>query len=174
MKKLLVVVDYQKDFVDGALGFPSASLLDDKIVEAIESFDDVVFTFDEHHEDYLNTEEGKYLPVKHCFLNSEGYHLYGNTSKYLDKAKAVFSKPAFGSLDFGNWLEKNPYDEIYLCGLVSHICVLSNAIICKAANPNAHITVYSNLTDSYDKVLESYAFKVLNGVMIEVKKWEKR
>ena len=167
--KLLVIVDYQNDFVDGALGFPGAEKLDEKIVSLIPNYDDIVFTLDTHTEDYMKTEEGKYLPAPHCIKGTKGHDVYGKTKEYLNKAKAVFEKETFPSLDLGIWLKDHPYDEIDLCGLVSHICVLSNAIICKAALPNSHITVLKDATDSYDKVLESKTFSVLNGIMIEVK-----
>ena len=87
MKKLLIVVDYQKDFVDGSLGFDDAKKLDDYISYLIDSYhknnDDVLFAFDTHHDNYLKTQEGQHLPVVHCLENSEGWKLYGHVSEKI-------------------------------------------------------------------------------------------
>lgn len=168
--KLLIVVDYQNDFVDGSLGFPGAELLDEKIASIIKNYDDVIFTLDTHFDDYLETFEGKMLPVKHTIKGTKGHEVYGKVKEYLKDAKMVFEKPTFPSLELGNYLAKHPeYTEIDLCGLVSHMCVFSNAVICKAALPNALITVLKDYTDSFDKALEAKSFNVLNGLQIEVK-----
>ena len=98
MKKALIVVDYQKDFVSGSLGFPEAEKLDEKIAAKIEAClqegGDLVFTFDTHGTDYLETLEGKNLPVVHCIKGSDGWELYGRTGDYLQKAAAVIEKEA--------------------------------------------------------------------------------
>ena len=113
MKKLLIVVDYQNEFVDGALGFKGAESIADVIKNKIENYlnnnDDVIFTLDTHHEDYMNTMEGSKLPVKHCIKNSEGWKVY-ESCNYLDKAKMVFEKPTFPSLDLANYLKETSYD----------------------------------------------------------------
>ena len=124
MKRLLVVVDYQNDFVDGALGFKGAELISHNIAELIKEFrnqgDEVVFTYDTHNEDYLNTVEGKNLPVPHCLRGSDGWQLYPEINALLGDAK-VFEKPGFGSKELGHYIEDNDFDEIFLCGLVSDI-----------------------------------------------------
>ena len=106
MKQLLLVVDYQKDFVDGALGFAGAETLDGPIAEKIAAYhaagDDVAFTLDTHQENYLDTQEGRKLPVPHCLMNSEGWQLYGKTGQAMDKSRdMVVCKPAFPSLWLG-------------------------------------------------------------------------
>src|SRR5690554_4163488 len=137
MKKCLIVVDYQVDFVDGSLGFKGAEKLDEIIEEKIKdqliNNQDVLYTLDTHYENYLETQEGKNLPIVHCVENTKGHEVFGNTKKYIKDAKKVFIKNTFGSLDLGNFLTTQKYDEIELCGLVTNICVISNAIIAKAA-----------------------------------------
>ena len=104
MKRLLLVVDYQKDFVDGALGFAGAEKLDGPISAKIAQYraagDDVAFTLDTHGPDYLDTQEGRKLPVPHCLRGSDGWQLYGETGQALDRGRdKVLEKPAFPSLE---------------------------------------------------------------------------
>lgn len=171
MKKLLVVVDYQNDFVDGALGFKGAELLADTIKEKIENYlnnnNDVIFTLDTHNEKYMDTNEGKNLPVIHCVKGSEGWKVNKKVD-YLDKAIKVFEKPTFPSLDLANYLKDSDYEEVELCGLVSNICVISNAVMVKSALPNANIFIDAKATDSFDKVLQDKCFDVLEGLHIKV------
>ena len=172
MARLLVVVDYQNDFVDGALGFKGAESIAPAIVSLIKEFrennDDVVFTYDTHDTDYLNTTEGKNLPVPHCLKGSEGWALYPEINALLGDS-LVFEKPGFGSKELGHYIEKHNYDEIVLCGLVSDICVFSNAIIAKAsASPYAKIKVVRNATSSFDLEMQEKAFDVLKHLHIEI------
>lgn len=169
MKKLLIVVDYQNDFVNGSLGFPDAYKLDEKICKLIEESDDVIFTLDTHDEKYMETMEGKKLPVPHCIKGSEGHKIYGKTASYINKAKAIFEKPTFPSLELANYLRENPYDEVYLVGLVTNICIISNAVMVKAALPNAKIVVLKDYVDTYDKEAGDIALKALSSLHIEVK-----
>ena len=115
MKKLLVVVDYQKDFVDGSLGFSGAELLDAPIAAKIAAYhaagDDVVFTFDTHTPDYLSTQEGRKLPAVHCVRGSEGWELYGETAKAAREDDLRFEKPTFPSLALGEWLKGQDYGQ---------------------------------------------------------------
>ena len=172
MKRLLVVVDYQNDFVDGALGFKGAELISHNIAELIKEFrnkgDEVVFTYDTHNEDYLNTVEGKNLPVPHCLRGSDGWQLYPEINALLGDSK-VFEKPGFGSKELGHYIENNDFDEIYLCGLVSDICVFSNAIIAKAsASPYTKIKVVRNATSSFDLDMQEKSFDVLKHLHIGI------
>ena len=172
MKRLLVVVDYQNDFVDGALGFKGAELISHNIAELIKDFrknnDEVVFTYDTHNEDYLNTVEGNNLPVPHCYKGSDGWQLYPEINALLDNSK-VFEKPGFGSKELGHYIENNDFEEIYLCGLVSDICVFSNAIIAKAsASPYTKIKVVRNATSSFDLDMQEKSFDVLKHLHIEI------
>ena len=172
MKRLLIVVDYQRDFVDGALGFPGAEALDGPIAERIAAYraagDDVAFTLDTHGPDYAATEEGRWLPAAHCLRESPGWALYGQTGQARRPEDPVFEKETFHSLALGEWLRGRDYGQVELCGLVSHICVLSNAVMVKAALPNAHITVDARLTASYDAALHQKALDILEGIHIAV------
>ena len=172
MSRLLVVVDYQNDFVDGALGFEGADKIAPHIAELINEFrkenSDVVFTFDTHDENYLKTTEGKYLPVSHCIKDSDGWKLYPLIAP-LVKDSLCFNKPSFGSKELGLFIEKHNYDEIYLCGLVSDICVFSNAIIAKTfASPYAKIKVVRDATSSFDLQMQEKSFDVLKHLHIEI------
>ncbi len=171
MKRILIVVDYQNDFVDGALGFPGAELLDEgisrKICEYQDRGDHVVYTLDTHQENYLATEEGHNLPVEHCLFGSNGHAIYGKTG-LLSKGGRFFYKDTFGSRELLSFLAEGAYDEVELVGLVSNICVLTNALIAKTALPNAKIIVDAACTSSFDPVLHEKAMDVLAGIQVSV------
>ena len=172
MKKLLIVVDYQYDFVNGSLGFEGAEKLIPIIKEKIETYlnnnDDIIYTLDTHEENYLSTTmEGKILPIKHCLKNSEGWKVVSEVD-YLDKAIKVFEKPTFPSLDLANYLKDKEYQEVELCGLVSNICVMTNAVMVKASLPNAKIIVDAKATDSFNKDLHEKCLDILEGIHISV------
>ncbi len=172
MKKLLIVVDFQNDFVNGALGFEGAEKLDDVIAEKIavrrkEGWN-VAFTFDTHFDDYLSTQEGKNLPIKHCIKGTEGHELYGKCAEAVSEKDKLFYKPTFGSSELFEYLKTSDYAEVELAGLVSNICVLSNAVIAKTALPEAIITVDAKATDSFNKDLNEKAFDIMEGIQIKV------
>ncbi|WP_312645261.1 isochorismatase family cysteine hydrolase [Hydrogenoanaerobacterium sp.] len=171
-KKLLVVVDYQNDFVDGALGFPKAEQLEDAICAKIDTAhangDDIVFTLDTHLADYLYTQEGKNLPVTHCVKGTAGWELYGKI-KELAVGHPQLEKNTFGCKVLFDYLLTAPtYDEIELAGLVSNICVISNAVIAKTAQPEAAIVVDSNCTACFDPELHEKTLDVMEGLQIKV------
>lgn len=172
MKKLLVVVDYQVDFVCGSLGFPKAKELEEPICQKIESYknrgDRVVFTFDTHGKDYLTTQEGKRLPVAHCEKGTGGWKLYGRVAEYCGPDSVRFDKPAFGSAALAEYAKAEGYDAVELCGLVSNICVISNAVLIKAALPEATVTVDAGCTACFDPVMHEKALDVMEGLQIEV------
>ena len=174
MKKILIVVDYQNDFVDGALGFSGAELLDEGIAKKINSYPEgsVYYTLDTHTADYLNTREGKNLPIEHCIRQSHGWQVYGKTKAALEKINATaIEKRSFGI----NPSDKDVFsafprdvDEIELVGLVSNICVISNAVVMQSIYPEARITVDASLTGSFDKELNKKALDVMKGLQINV------
>lgn len=169
MKKLLLVIDYQKDFVDGALGFPGAEMPDGLIAQKIAAYraagNDVAFTLDTHNKAYLDTQEGRLLPVPHCLRGSPGWLLFGQTGKARREEDTVLEKPAFPSLELGSWLREKGYDQVELVGLVSYICVISNAIIAKAALPEAEILVDAACTAGPDAALHEKALDVMEGAL---------
>lgn len=171
MKKLLIVVDYQKDFVDGSLGFLGAERLARPIQEKIEAYraagDEVVFTIDTHGENYAQTQEGRNLPVPHCMEESEGWQLYPPVR--ANPGERMFRKPAFGSAELFDFLRANPYEEIELVGLVSSICVISNAVLAKTAQPETLVAVDSACTDGGDKALHEAALQVMAGLQIQIR-----
>ncbi|MBQ4537243.1 MAG: cysteine hydrolase [Lachnospiraceae bacterium] len=138
MKKTLIVVDMQKDFIDGALGTAEAVAIVDnvkkKIVEYQAMGGEIIFTRDTHQADYLSTNEGKHLPVEHCIEGTDGWEI----SKDLEVEGAIYiNKPTFGYL---NWKDFS-LEEVELVGLCTDICVVSNALIIKAMYPEIKVSV---------------------------------
>ena len=137
MKKLLIVVDMQKDFVDGALGSKEAVAIVDNFAQKIETFDgDIIVTYDTHAQNYMETQEGKNLPMPHCIKGTDGWKLNSKVQAALDKKEyKAIEKPTFGSTDLPEYIKSNynPMDiEIELIGLCTDICVVSNALLMKA------------------------------------------
>ena len=137
MKKILIVVDMQKDFVDGALGSKEAVAIVDNVVNKIEGFDgDIIVTYDTHPENYMETQEGKNLPVPHCIKGTDGWKLTGKVQAAIEKrGYKVIEKPTFGSTELPEYIKANynPDEiEIELIGLCTDICVVSNALLLKA------------------------------------------
>jgi len=138
MKKLLIVVDMQNDFITGPLGSEQAEKIlpavNAKIEKYRENGSSIIFTRDTHDENYLETQEGRRLPVVHCIEGTDGHEI----TRELDTGDSlIFDKPAFGALDLVN----EEYDEIELIGLCTDICVVSNALILKAKYPETRVTV---------------------------------
>lgn len=179
-KKVLVVVDYQKDFVDGALGFESAKNLDEGIAalmkEYAEDEDGVIYcTFDTHSQDYLETQEGKKLPVEHCIEGTWGWELYGKVQEmeimYPMKCTRI-KKSTFGSEKLGGCLMRLNMDSgiesITFVGVVTNMCVISNAVMAKAACPEAEIIIKKDLVDSFDKELHQKALDVMASMQMTI------
>lgn len=174
MDRYLFVIDYQNDFVDGALGFPGAEKLDEAIAARVRAYGPghVLFTRDTHGEDYLRTREGKLLPVVHCVRGTHGWQVYGETARALEEvgAKAI-DKQAF-AMDISDpavaAVLPPRADSVEMVGLVSNICVISNAVALQAKYPQARIRVDRDLTDSFDKELHSAALAVMEGFQVEI------
>jgi nicotinamidase-related amidase len=177
MRRCLIVVDYQNDFVSGALGFPGAELLDFPIAEKIRTYraggDAVIFTFDTHGADYLKTQEGKCLAVPHCVEGTFGHDLYGETAKLLQEDDLCFYKRTFGSDELFEYLRVTPFERIEIVGLVSNICVISNAVLAKTAQPETPIVVDAECTAGNDPKLHQAALDVMTGLQIRVARGEK-
>ncbi|MBO5652388.1 MAG: cysteine hydrolase [Selenomonas sp.] len=147
MKKIIVVVDMQNDFINGSLGTKEAQemlpRLKNKLQQAADSGSaELIFTMDTHGENYLSTQEGKNLPIEHCIKGSHGWEITPELQDFVRQAKAVVEKPTFGSLALPKLL--GDADEIELVGLCTDICVISNALLIKAAYPEVQISVDAN------------------------------
>ncbi len=145
MRKLLIVIDMQNDFIDGSLGTPEAAAIVDAVKEKIRSYppEDIIATMDTHGADYLQTQEGRRLPVEHCIRGSEGWAIRPDIAELLTEAK-IYEKPTFGSEAMAKDLaELSAREEIELelVGLCTDICVVSNALLLKAAMPEVKISV---------------------------------
>lgn len=143
MKNVLVVVDMQKDFIDGALGTKEAVAIVDNVAEAIRSFDgEVIFTRDTHFDNYMETQEGRNLPVPHCIKDTEGWQIDKKLESLRTDDMKVFDKLTFGSVDLAAYLKENKeLEQVTLVGLCTDICVISNALLIKANLPEVEITV---------------------------------
>lgn len=171
MKKLLLVVDYQNDFVVGSLGFPRASSIEEHIVHLVETYhqnkDTVVFTLDTHGKDYLSTREGRNLPVPHCLKGEEGHALFGRL-KELAKQDLCIEKKTFGSSLLGEYLSKNPFDEIVIVGVVTSMCVLANAVVAKTYCPEARIVIDARGCADFSVEMEEKTIAILRNLQMEV------
>lgn len=174
MDRYLFVIDYQNDFVDGALGFPGAEKLDAAIAAKVRAYGKgkVLFTRDTHFENYLDTREGRSLPVLHCVKGTKGWEVYGETAKALAEVEAkAIDKLVFG-MDISDPATAaalpEAADEIELVGLVSNICVVSNAVVLQSKYPEATILVDAACTDSFDKGLHEKVLDVLEGFQVKV------
>lgn len=152
--KVLVVVDMQNDFISGSLGTPEAQAIVDNVVRKIDTFDGdmICTTQDTHGDNYLDTQEGRLLPVPHCKIYTNGHRLHPDVEaallRRMDKAETIsqgFMKTSFGSPEMANYLRlmdaQERITEVVLVGLCTDICVISNALLIKAFLPEATITV---------------------------------
>lgn len=138
MKRTLIVVDMQNDFVDGALGTKEAVAIVEKVKSKIaqykENGDEIIFTRDTHQPDYMNTNEGRHLPVEHCIEGTRGWQIYEG----LEVKDAIYvNKPTFGYMNWGDF----QFEEVELVGLCTDICVVSNALLIKAMYPEINVSV---------------------------------
>ena len=145
MRKLLLVIDMQNDFIDGSLGTKEAEAIVEPVKAKIRAYPprDVIATLDTHEAEYLQTQEGKFLPVAHCIRGTEGWQLRPDIAELLTEAK-FYEKPTFGSVHLAEDLRalaETEELEIELVGLCTDICVISNALLLKAMLPEVSISV---------------------------------
>jgi nicotinamidase-related amidase len=145
MRKILIVVDMQNDFIDGALGTPEALAIVDNVKARIREYDpeDVFVTMDTHAPEYLSTQEGRFLPVEHCIRGTDGWKIRSDIAELLTGAH-VYEKPTFGSVALAKDIAEiasNEELEIEVLGLCTDICVVSNALLLKANMPEVLISV---------------------------------
>jgi len=177
MAKLLVVIDYQKDFVDGTLGFEKAVTLEqgiyDKVNKYLKNGDKVLFTYDTHYEEYLQTREGKNLPILHCIKGTNGHKLYGKIDDFSNSENTMhYEKKGFGispedMIQIANEVGED-IKEIELVGVVTNICVISNVVLFQSQYRNADIIVDASLCGSFDDSLHEKALDVIEGLQGKV------
>ena len=142
--KALIVVDVQNDFVDGSLGTKDAVEMLPRLIEKLEKISaegktDIIFTQDTHGENYLETQEGKLLPIVHCVKKTHGWEIVPDLEEFVEKAREVIEKKSFGSTRLPSLLK--PYEEVEFVGLCTDICVISNALLVKAFYPEQTVSV---------------------------------
>lgn len=171
MSDYLVVVDYQTDFVCGALGFPQARALEQPLCRAVEQQlrrgGRVLFTLDTHGEQYLQTREGRHLPVRHCARGSEGHSLYGALKSFAPRVQ-LLEKDSFGARSLVTDCPIPDGASITVCGVVTHLCVLTNAILLQTACPCSEITVDAALCADPNAALEQAAFDLMEHLHLNV------
>lgn len=165
MKKTLIVVDMQNDFIDMALGTKEAVAIIPKVREKIQEYanrgDEIIYTRDTHFEDYLQTTEGKNLPVEHCIKGTKGWEIADGL--YIEGCK-IIDKPNFG---WPNWKEEQ-LEDVELIGLCTDICVVSNALIIKAAFPDAFVKVDKNCCAGVTVESHLAALKTMEMCQVEI------
>ncbi len=183
--KILVVVDMQNDFIDGALGTPNAQAIVDNVVKKVNEFDgDAIYiTKDTHQPNYMETQEGKALPIVHCVEGTAGWRLHDAIATAIShaaidshKGVSVFQKNTFGSVDLGENLdmlsERQSIDEIVIIGLCTDICVISNALLIKAFLPEVKITVDASCCAGVTPESHTNALAAMKMCQINVENWE--
>lgn len=180
MSRLLVVVDYQTDFVTGTLANPAAAALEEGITAQVQAHWEqgghVLFTRDTHDTAYLQSREGAFLPVPHCVKGTPGWHLHGSLSRYEAQPHprmALHDKATFGAAQLPDAvlaLCGQAPDAIDLCGVVTDICVISNAIVLHSHFLQAEITVLGNLCAAATPEGHARALQVLEGMGYHVQR----
>jgi len=180
--KVLIVVDMQNDFIEGSLGTPEAVAVVDKVVKRIEDSTDelILFTKDTHQKDYLETPEGKKLPVVHCIEGTQGWEINKKILQaWKNKESTVmlsnlkdntFNKPVFGSVDLVDFLKSYPeqIEEIELLGVCTDICVISNGIMIKNTLPNVKVSVNASCCAGVTPQSHKEALNVMSMCQIDI------
>ncbi len=173
MKKVLVVVDMQNDFIDGALGSKEAEATVDPIINEIKSgkYDFIALTRDTHQENYLETLEGKNLPIKHCIYGSEGWNINRRIYDAVEEsglAHKVFDKKGFGCFSLAQELDayEDVLEEITVCGLCTDVCVAATALILRAQLPNVPMCYIEETTAGLSAENKAASFAVFNSCQI--------
>ena len=172
MRKMLIVVDMQNDFIDGALGTKEAEAIVNRVVTEIGKYpaENVIATRDTHEETYMETREGKFLPVPHCIRGTHGWEIADAVKAALGNAE-VMDKPTFGSVELMKRMvklaEKDELD-ITLVGLCTDICVVSNAMLIKAALPETNISVTADCCAGVTPESHAAALKTMAMCQINI------
>ena len=168
MKRLLVVVDMQNDFLTGSLANAEAERVlknvKAKLKRAREEGVEIVFTRDTHFENYLSTQEGKNLPVVHCIKDTWGWQIADG----LYGGERVFDKPVFGSVELAEYVKQGEYKTVEMTGVCTDICVVSNALLVKAYCPETAVTVDASCCAGVTKESHEAALKTMSSCQIKV------
>lgn len=171
MKKLLVVVDMQNDFVTGSLGTKEAVAIVPNVVEkvkqAIKDGTEIIFTKDTHGENYLSTQEGRNLPIMHCIKDTKGWELIPELYIY-EVGQKVMEKPTFGSVALSMHVMQGHYTEVELIGLCTDICVISNALMVKATDTEMLVSVDSSCCAGVSPESHANALEAMKMCQINV------
>ena len=172
MRKILVVVDMQNDFVDGSLGTKEAVGIVENVVEEIKKYrtEDIFATRDTNPENYLETQEGKHLPVVHCVKNTNGWEINKEVAAVLKDAK-IIDKPTFGSKELAEEITKiaeKEEVEVTLVGLCTDICVVSNALLIKAYLPEISVKVIASCCAGVTPESHEAALTTMKMCQVEV------
>lgn len=186
-KKVLVVIDMQNDFITGVLGNPDRIRVVDEVVKLIENgnYDEIYVTRDAHKENYLETYEGKHLPIKHCIKDTEGYEIVDKVQNALKKVHSrkkmikYYDKVAFGSIKMTNDIlrhlildsakqNSNINIQIDFCGVCTGICVINNALLARATLPEAHIRIIADACACVTYESHEMALQVMKMSHIEI------
>ena len=173
MRKLLIVIDMQNDFIDGALGTKEAAAIINAVKEKIRSYpaEDVIATMDTHGEDYPETQEGRELPVPHCFKGTDGWQIRPDIAELLTGA-VIYEKPTFGSVAMAADLKTLSEREeigLELIGLCTDICVVSNALLLKAFMPEVTVTVDASCCAGVTPEKHRAALETMRSCQIRVR-----
>lgn len=171
MVKVLVVIDMQNDFIDGALGTEEAVRIVPAVIDKIRNFDGLVLaTRDTHTEKYLNTQEGRNLPVEHCIKGTPGWEIQSEIAGLIHEKP--FDKPGFGSRELAERLDslnqKEPIESITLIGLCTDICVISNAMTIKAFLPEVPVIVDASCCAGVTPKQHDQALEAMKVCQIQV------
>jgi nicotinamidase-related amidase len=170
MDKLLIIIDMQNDFIDGALANPAAQAIVPGIVDFAKNWTGKIgVTYDTHSENYLNTQEGKYLPVEHCIFNTYGHKLNAQIAEVVNnKISYAVVKPTFGFAGWSQYGLNKHFDEVVLVGTCTDICVISNVLAIKAAYPELKVSVIENLCAGLSPEKHAAAIEVMRSCQVNI------
>lgn len=169
-KNVLAVIDMQNDFIDGALGTKEAEAIVENVAAQIRDFEgEVIYTRDTHFEGYLDTQEGKKLPVPHCIKDTEGWQIRERVRQACEGEAKIFDKPAFGSVELAAYLKNmTDLESVTLIGLCTDICVISNALVIKAFLPEVTVKVNADCCAGVTPESHRNALEAMKMCQVEV------
>ena len=171
MKKLLVVIDMQNDFLTGVLGSETASSILPNVINKIKQYkntgDTIVFTKDTHSDNYLQTKEGENLPIPHCMYESKGWEFPDELLPHT-KDCLCFFKPSFGSTALGEFVKETHFDQIEVIGVCTDICVITNTLLLKSFSPESEIIVDSSCCAGVTKEHHNIALEAMKQCHITI------